>query len=103
MGGVIAAALLGFVKWTILFRRTRSRRRRAPLGAGIGGLMSGVFAMYLATKGLSRVWKPPVGLVCSCGLLVFLPRLVGRHPWVLRRARGMENRRKQSASCSSCR
>ena len=97
IGGVIAASLLAFVKWAILFRgdRVAAARKWVPV---LVGLMSGVFAMYLATKGLSRVWKPPAGLVVMLGLLfLFLGWWIAR-PWVERRALGMENRRKQISS-----
>jgi inorganic phosphate transporter, PiT family len=62
------------------------------------GLMSGVFAMYLASKGLSRVWKPPLGIVLVLGVLFFLPAGLPPVPGWLRRSRGMENRRKQISS-----
>ncbi len=55
MGGVIAAGLLGFIKWSVLFRTDKiaAARRWVPV---MVALMTGVFAMYLITKGLSRVW-----------------------------------------------
>src|SRR5690606_40062913 len=62
------------------------------------GLMSGVFAMYLASKGLSRVWKPTLGIVLVLGVLFFFAGWFAARPWVMRRARGMENRRKQISS-----
>jgi PiT family inorganic phosphate transporter len=97
MGGLIAAMLLAFVKWTILFRddRVPAARRWVPV---LVGLMSGVFAMYLASKGLSRVWKPPVGLVLVLGALFFFLGWFTARPWVVRRSRGMENRRKLISS-----
>jgi PiT family inorganic phosphate transporter len=94
MGGVIAASLLAFVKFTILFQddRVAAARKWVPL---LVGLMGGVFAMYLASKGLSRVWKPPVGLVVILGILFFFLGWFFARPWVARRSRNMENRRKQ--------
>ena len=97
MGGLIAALLLAFVKWAILFRddRVDAARRWVPV---LVGAMSGIFAMYLVTKGLARVWSPPLGLVIVFGLLFLFLGWFFARPWVRRRARGMENRRKQIAS-----
>jgi PiT family inorganic phosphate transporter len=97
MGGVIAAMLLGFVKWTVIYREDRvaAARRWVPV---LVALMAGVFAMYLVTKGLSRVWKPPAHLVLLFGLAFFGGGLFVAQPWVGRRSRNMENRRKHIAS-----
>lgn len=97
MGGLIAALLLAFVKFTILFREDRvpAARRWVPV---LVGLMTGTFAMYLASKGLSRVWKPSFGTLLALGWIFFFAGWFVARPWVLRRARNMENRRKQIAS-----
>ena len=96
LGGVIAAMLLGFVKWRVIYRadRVAAARRWVPV---LVALMSGVFAMYLVTKGLSRVWKPAPHVVALFGLSFFAIGLIAARPWVERRARGMENRRKHIA------
>ncbi|MEP2830222.1 inorganic phosphate transporter [Parvibaculum sp.] len=96
MGGVIAAALLGFVKWQVLFKpdRVAAARRWVPV---LIGLMAGVFAMYLALKGFSKLWKPSAGVVWLLGLAAFLLGTLATRPWVARRARNMENRRKHVA------
>ncbi|MGB6084967.1 inorganic phosphate transporter, partial [Parvibaculum sp.] len=62
MGGVIAAALLAFVKWRVLFREDRIGAARHWVPVMIG-LMVGVFGMYLVLKGLSNVWQPPISVV----------------------------------------
>lgn len=97
LGGLIAALLLGFVKWKIIYREDRvaAARRWVPV---LVALMSGVFAMYLVTKGLSRVWHPPMTLVLLIGAGFFIGGLLAARPWIQRRSRGMENRRKQIAS-----
>jgi len=96
-GGVIAALLLGFIKWQVIYREDRiaAARRWVPV---LVALMSGVFAVYLLTKGLKRIWQPPMVLVVGVGILSFVGGLFAARPWVLRRARGMENRRKHVAS-----
>lgn len=97
LGGLIAALLLGFVKWKIIYREDRvaAARRWVPV---LVALMSGVFAMYLVTKGLSRVWHLPMTLVLLIGAGFFIGGLLAARPWIQRRSRGMENRRKQIAS-----
>ena len=57
-------------------------------------LMSGVFAMYLMTKGLTRVWKPPVYALIASGLAAFAAGYFAARPWVQQRAPHMENRRR---------
>ncbi len=96
-GGVIAAMLLGFIKWQVIYREDRiaAARRWVPV---LVALMSGVFAVYLLTKGLKRIWQPPMALVVGVGILSFVGGLFAARPWVLRRSRGMENRRKHVAS-----
>jgi PiT family inorganic phosphate transporter len=97
MGGIIAAALLGFVKWQIIYREDRiaAAKRWVP---ALVALMSGVFAVYLVTKGLRQVWKPSSYLVGIIGIGTFAASLLAARPWVERRSRGMENRRKHIAS-----
>ncbi|TVR11697.1 MAG: anion permease [Salinarimonadaceae bacterium] len=96
LGGMIAALLLGFVKWAILFREDRieSARRWVPV---LVGLMTGVFAMYLASKGFSRVWRPSGLTVLALGCIFFGLGYATSRPWVRRRSVGMENRRKHVA------
>ncbi len=77
MGGIIAAALLGFVKWTVLFRdedRIEAAKRWVPV---MIGLMAGTFAMYLSLKGFSRVWKPDALTVWALGAAGFAVRAGG--------------------------
>ena len=93
MGGVIAAGLLGFIKWSVLFRNDKitAARRWVPV---MVALMTGVFAMYLMTKGLSRVWKPPLFATAALGIAAFAAGYFAAIPWVRQRAQRMENRRK---------
>jgi PiT family inorganic phosphate transporter len=93
LGGVMAAALLAFVKFAVLYRADRIAAARLWVPVLVA-LMAGVFAMYLAAKGLSRVWAPPVAVVLALGGLAFLATWLLARPWVEHRSRGMENRRK---------
>ena len=97
MGGVIAAALLGFVKWQVLFKadRVAAAKRWVPV---LIGLMAGVFAMYLALKGLKHIYHPSTGTVWLLGISGFVLATLASRPWVMRRAAALENRRKHVAS-----
>ena len=96
MGGIIAAALLGFIKWKIIYREDRVAAARTWVPVLVA-LMSGVFAVYLVTKGFKRVWHPSTPAVLMLGVAAFVASLYAAGPWVKRRARGMENSRKQVA------
>src|SRR5690606_23051255 len=67
MGGIIAAIFLVIIRVTITTRldKITSARIWVPVFVAV---MTGIFAMYLATKGLSRVWKPGWGLTILLGL-----------------------------------
>ncbi|GMV61080.1 MAG: hypothetical protein AMXMBFR74_02490 [Parvibaculum sp.] len=96
MGGVIAAGLLGFIKWQVLFKpdRVAAARRWVPV---MIGLMAGVFAMYLSLKGLKKIYHPSTSTVWLLGLAAFVIGTVATRPWVARRAATLENRRKHVA------
>ena len=95
-GGVIAAMLLGFIKWQVIYRENSvaAARRWVPI---LVALMAGVFAIYLVTKGLRRIWVPPLYAIIGVGVVASLGALFAARPWVLRRSQGMENRRKHIA------
>jgi PiT family inorganic phosphate transporter len=97
LGGAIAALLLGFIKWSVIYRQDRiaAARRWVP---ALVALMSGVFTIYLVTKGLSKIWAPPIYIVVLIGVASFTASLFAARPWVERRSRSMENRRKHIAS-----
>jgi PiT family inorganic phosphate transporter len=54
--------------------------------------------MYLVSKGLSRIWQPSAQLVLLIGFAAFAAGLFAAQPWIERRSRGMENRRKHIAN-----
>ncbi|GHA31260.1 phosphate transporter [Devosia pacifica] len=67
LGGAIAAALLQFVEWAIFRRADRvvAAGRWVPI---LIALMSGIFAMYLANKGLKRLWSPQPMVTLALGV-----------------------------------
>lgn len=69
MGGVIAAALLMFIKRTILYQadmKTAAQRFVPYLVA----LMAWAFTSYLLTKGMKKIWHPSPMVAFGCGLVV---------------------------------
>ena len=96
MGGIIAAIFLVIIRVTITTRldKITSARIWVPVFVAV---MTGIFAMYLATKGLSRVWKPGWGLTILLGLAFGLLGWIAAMPWVRHQSRHMENRKKHVA------
>jgi inorganic phosphate transporter, PiT family len=94
LGGLMAAALLAAIKFMILGRPDKIDAAQVWVPVLVA-VMTGIFAMYLAMKGLSRVWSPEPHMVLLVGLaFAGIGWLVAR-PWVARRTLGMENRSKQ--------
>ncbi len=93
LGGGLAAVLLMIAHFTILDRpdKLAAARRWVPVFVG---LMIGVFAMYLATKGLKRIWSPGLPMVLGLGLIAGALGYWAAIPWVSKRVPGLENRTK---------
>ncbi|WP_029040186.1 inorganic phosphate transporter [Cucumibacter marinus] len=92
-GGLLASALLAVAHITILDKSDKlsAAKRWVPVFVG---LMTGVFAMYLATKGLKRIWAPGLPLVLVLGLVAGLAAYAVSVPWIGNRVPGLENRTK---------
>ena len=97
MGGVIAAIFLAFIRRTIADRADKIAAVRLWLPI-IVGLMTGIFAMYMASKGLSRLWKPGWGTVFLVGAAFFALGWLVAMPWVRRGSQRIENRNRQVAT-----
>lgn len=93
-GGLLAACFLAIINATILARSDKVMAARIWVPVFVA-LMSGIFAMYMSLKGLSRLWTPEpttvllIGLVCGgIGWAVAVP-------WVRRGMAGAEDAKRQ--------
>ena len=91
MGGVIAAGVLAFIKWKIMYVPDRIAAARIWLPVLIG-VMAGTFACYLALKALRQVVHLDLHEAALVGLGVGLLSWRISVPLVRRRSDGMENR-----------
>ena len=85
MGGLLAAGLYWLVRTLVIDRPDPFAAARRWLPA-IVALMSGVFAMYLATKGLSHVWRPSTPTLLLLGLAAFIAVGGVSIPWIRRQS-----------------
>jgi inorganic phosphate transporter, PiT family len=92
LGGVIAAAFLAYIKFTILYvpDKLEQSERRVPL---LVGIMAGAFSAYLLIKGLSRITAVPLWLALGVGLLVFLATTYSVRPYIRRQVKTLPQRR----------
>ena len=93
LGGAIAAAFLAFIKHNIVYRDDKIAAARIWVPVLIG-IMAGVFATYLAMKGLKRVVQIDLGIALLIGLAVGAATYVAAAPLIRRQSVGMENRNK---------
>ncbi|WP_299364690.1 inorganic phosphate transporter [uncultured Paracoccus sp.] len=93
MGGIIAALFLAFIKSRIIYRPDIMAAARVWVPVLIG-VMAGVFAIYLALKGLTKVAKIGFGTAVLIGLAVALPVTALMRPIIRRQSAGLENRKK---------
>ncbi|MBE0579278.1 inorganic phosphate transporter [Devosia sp.] len=127
VGATIAAAGIGAVSWPVIgviaiswtlspllgaafaagfhsaIRRVITRRADKVAAARIWvpvlvALMAGVFAMYLATKALSRFWQPGLAGMLLVGLVAAAVGWLVAMPWVRMQSLGMSNRKKHVAT-----
>jgi len=97
LGGIAAAMLLSFIKHTITDRIDKVSAARIWVPIIVAG-MTGIFAMYMATKGLSRIWSPSLPLVLMLGVIFSALGWIGAMPLVRYQSIGLENRKKHVAT-----
>ncbi|WIJ27068.1 anion permease [Devosia sp. RR2S18] len=97
LGGVIAAIFLAIVTRTISWRidKLNAARLWVPIFIAV---MTGVFAMYMATKGLTRVWKPGWPTAIALGIFFAGVGWIISMPLIKRQSLKLENRNKHIAS-----
>ncbi len=93
MGGLIAAAFLWVIKSRIIYREDKiaAARRWVPV---LVGIMAGVFATYLALKGLRQIIAINLGTAVLIGAGVGIVTWAATIPLVARQSVGLENRNK---------
>ncbi|MBU0724304.1 MAG: inorganic phosphate transporter [Alphaproteobacteria bacterium] len=91
LGGIFSALFLAAIRRTILQRKDRIAAARCWVPILVAA-MAGIFAAYLATKGLRRVWSPGTGLVLMIGVVSAMLAWLAARPWIYHRSQGMENR-----------
>jgi PiT family inorganic phosphate transporter len=92
-GGIVAAALLLFIKIRIMNQADRKAAAKMWVPVLIG-LMASAFAAYMATKGLKKIWKPSLVEIIVYSGLAFLASWLMSIPYIARRADGSGNRKK---------
>lgn len=93
MGGVIAALFLAFLRYTVMDRKDKiaAARRWVPV---VVAIMGSAFSMYLALKGLKKVWKADVVSVMIIGAVAYVVSYFAVKIYVDKKSRHMENRKK---------
>ncbi len=97
MGGIIAAAFLAFIKFAIYSKddMIAAAVRWVPV---LVAIMASVFSIYLAMKGLKKIWKPDPVVIAVIGAAIFVATYGLVKPAVLRASENLESRRKAVSS-----
>ena len=93
LGGIIAALFLWFIKSNVIYRsdKIKAARRWVPV---LVGVMAGVFASYLALKGLKKIIKIDLLTTIYIGLAIGGIVWLVMRPVIRRQSEGLENRNK---------
>lgn len=92
MGGLIAAALLMFIKKSILYREDFKSAAKTFVPFLVA-LMAWAFTTYLMIKGISKIWKPGTTIAVLIGIGVAIGVYFITSKWIKKRADMMENSR----------
>ena len=93
LGGLIAVAVLWFIKARIIYREDKIAAARAWVPVLVG-VMAGAFATYLVMKGLKKVVHVSLDGALLFGLVVGSICWLVMIPITRRQSRGLENRNK---------
>jgi len=91
LGGAIAALFLAIIHDRIVYREDRIAAARLWVPILIG-VMGGVFATYMALKGISKLVKFSLGEAALIGVAVGLPLVLVMRPVIRRQSQGLANR-----------
>lgn len=93
LGGVIAALFLALIKSRIIYQddKIAAARRWVPL---LVGIMGGVFATYLALKGLKKIIKIDMPTALLIGAVIGGVIWMAMIPLIRKQSEGLENRNK---------
>lgn len=96
LGGLIAAGFLYFIKHTVLFKedKVEAAKKWVPVMVSI---MAAAFAMYMAMKGLKKIWKAEAWMIWSAAAMGFIVTYFISRPIVQKAAKNIENREKSVA------
>lgn len=97
LGGIAAAAMLSIIMATITNRIDKISAALVWVPIFVAA-MTGVFAMYLATKGLKRIWSPDLPTTIGLGIAFAALGWIVAMPWVRKQSLHMENRKKHVAT-----
>ncbi|TNB46467.1 inorganic phosphate transporter [Martelella lutilitoris] len=97
LGGVIAAAMLAFIKWRVIYVEDKIAAARVWVPVLIG-VMSAAFAAYLAMKGLKKVISIDLGTALLIGLVAGVAMWLLSMPFIRRQSEGLENRNRSLKS-----
>ena len=91
LGGALASVLLAVAHATILDKKDKLAAAGKWVPVFVA-LMTGVFAMYLATKGLKHIWRPDIPMILLIGIGVGFAGYGISVPRILKRLPHLENR-----------
>ncbi len=91
LGGIIAAAVLAFIKWRIIYVEDKIAAARVWVPVLIG-VMAAAFSAYLALKGLKKIIAIDLSSALLIGLAVGLACGLLSVPLIRRQSEGLENR-----------
>ncbi|PVH28136.1 inorganic phosphate transporter [Pararhodobacter oceanensis] len=93
LGGIMAAAFLAVINNRIIYREDKMAASRTWVPILIG-VMGGVFATYMAMKGLKKIVSLDMSQALLIGVVVAIPLTLIMRPIIRRQSRGLENRTK---------
>ncbi len=91
LGGLIAAAMLAFIKWRVIYVEDKIAAARTWVPVLIG-IMAAAFAAYLSLKGLKKLVKIDFATALFIGAVAGLVIGLISVPFIRRQSEGLENR-----------